>query len=859
MIHQSRRTTVGRRTVLATGAAGAGLAGLAVTSHAPPSSAGAADAAGGRGVFRHGVASGDPRAARRADLDPGHARPRASTPGSGHGTAGHGPLGGRDRQAVPPRRPPRRVRHRPEPRPHGQGRRDRAEARDLVPLPVPLPRRHQPDRPHPHRPGRATRCPANLRFGVVSCANLQAGWFRAYRDLAERDDLHAVLHLGDYLYEYGPGEYGYGQDNRDIRRHEPAHEMVSLADYRQRHAQYKRDPDLQDAAREVPLDRHLGRPRGHQRPVARRRGEPRRERGRLPDAPAPARTGRTTSGCRCGWTAPPGSATATRLFRRLRFGRLAELSMLDLRTYRSEQVASPAPPAPWPDGEVSDPDRTITGDRQLEWLKDSLRRAPRPQWKLVGNPVMIAPVNFGALPDELVDPINDVTGLLPEDGAPYNVDQWDGYTADRRAGLRATSATTASRTRVFITGDIHSGWACDLPYDAGDVPGRTDRGVGRRGVRLHLGDLQQPQGHHRHAAAHDEHRGRGRRSTPTTGTSSTSTSTTTASRCSTSPPKRAQMDWFVIGDRADQRRDDHLDHVVRHPGRQQPGRRRRPAGGCLMCEPPTRSRRRPTRRPRAVAPSSTAGAAGLVFSPRWLVLGARPPPPRPRDGSAPTCWSSTAAAPTRSTPTLTPNLHGAARRRAATTRGPVAAGDGDHPQPRDDDDRRAARTGTACRPTRSTTARSARSATMDRPARHPDRAPSSTGSTAPAARTGTVLSKEYLYGVFGDRATHRWEPAPIIPVSGHAPDAVHDGRRARDGRGVRPAPGVRQPRRHRPVRPRRPHRHRRSQAAATARAGRHRPPGAAVRRPAEVDRPLGALDGDRARRPLDGLVAAAPT
>ena len=90
-----------------------------------------------------------------------------------------------------------------------------------------------------------TSSPANLRFGVVSCANLQAGWFSAYRHLANRNDLHAVLHLGDYLYEYGPGEYGYGQSERDIRPHEPAREMVSLADYRRRHAQYKRDADLQ--------------------------------------------------------------------------------------------------------------------------------------------------------------------------------------------------------------------------------------------------------------------------------------------------------------------------------------------------------------------------------------------------------------------------------------------------------------------------------------------------------------------------------------------------------------------------------------------------------------------------------------
>jgi alkaline phosphatase D len=88
--------------------------------------------------------------------------------------------------------------------------------------------------------------PDHLRFGVVSCANLQAGWFSAYRHLARRDDLHAVLHLGDYLYEYGPGEYGYGQANEDVRPHDPAHEMVSLADYRRRHAQYKTDPDLQD-------------------------------------------------------------------------------------------------------------------------------------------------------------------------------------------------------------------------------------------------------------------------------------------------------------------------------------------------------------------------------------------------------------------------------------------------------------------------------------------------------------------------------------------------------------------------------------------------------------------------------------
>jgi hypothetical protein len=92
-----------------------------------------------------------------------------------------------------------------------------------------------------------------LRFGIVSCANLQAGWFSAYRHLAKRHDLDAVIHLGDYIYEYGPGEYGYGQGNVDVRPHDPPREMVTLADYRRRHAQYKRDRDLQKLHRRNPF------------------------------------------------------------------------------------------------------------------------------------------------------------------------------------------------------------------------------------------------------------------------------------------------------------------------------------------------------------------------------------------------------------------------------------------------------------------------------------------------------------------------------------------------------------------------------------------------------------------------------
>ena len=316
--------------------------------------------------------------------------------------------------------------------------------------------------------------PDNLRFGVVSCSNLPAGWFSAYRHLARRDDLDAVLHLGDYLYEYGPGQYGMGQENKEVRRHQPPREMVSLADYRQRHAQYKRDGDLQDLHAKYPFivtwddhevtnDQWRKGAENHDPSegdyLARRRRA-----HRAYDEWMPVRMGDTVD-----------LGDGTRLFRRIRFGRLAELSMLDLRTYRSKQVSLAMTPVPSPDAEVSDPDRTITGDAQMRWLKDSLLNG-HAQWKLVGNPVMIAPVEFPPFPQDVTSAVNDVTGLLPDDGMTYNVDQWDGYTADRHELFRFLRDNGINDT-VFLTGDIHSAWACDLPLDAGTYPASPSVGT----------------------------------------------------------------------------------------------------------------------------------------------------------------------------------------------------------------------------------------------------------------------------------------------------------------------------------------------------------------------------------------------
>lgn len=311
----------------------------------------------------------------------------------------------------------------------------------------------------------AASTPARVRFGVVSCANLQAGWFSAYRHLALRKDLHAILHLGDYLYEYAPGQYGMGQANADVRKHVPAHEIKTLADYRQRHAQYKQDTDLQRLHAFLPFittwDDHESAndayDKGAENHTEGAEGtwvERRDWSQRAYDEWMPTRLGGTAA------------LDGGRLYRRMRFGQLAELTMLDLRSYRSKQAAQ------YESSVVDDPERTITGESQMDYLKASLNEA-RAQWKLIGNPVMIAPVLVPPLPTSITDHVTKKTGVLPADGAPYNADQWDGYTADRRE-VYAHIRDHGVQNTVFLTGDIHSAWACDLPVDAGSYPLLSD-------------------------------------------------------------------------------------------------------------------------------------------------------------------------------------------------------------------------------------------------------------------------------------------------------------------------------------------------------------------------------------------------
>nr|WP_241258682.1 alkaline phosphatase D family protein [Rhodococcus aetherivorans] len=293
-----------------------------------------------------------------------------------------------------------------------------------------------------------------LRFAVVSCSNWEAGFFGVYRHLAARPDLDAVVHLGDYLYEYGTGEYASG-GNRVVRPHDPRHEIVTLADYRIRHGQYKSDPDLQRLHALLPWivvwddhesanDAWSGGAQNHDPAVE--------------GAWAERRAAALQAYLEWQPLRPGGTADAPRLYRRLQFGDLAELSMLDLRSYRTEQVHG---------RRIDDPARTITGAEQMAWLTAGVTSSGT-RWQLIGNPVMITPVLLPPLDERTTAALTAVAGL-PAAGAPFNVDQWDGYPADRRRLLDAIRAS--GRDVVFLTGDIHSSWAADIPVDAANYPG----------------------------------------------------------------------------------------------------------------------------------------------------------------------------------------------------------------------------------------------------------------------------------------------------------------------------------------------------------------------------------------------------
>lgn len=300
--------------------------------------------------------------------------------------------------------------------------------------------------------GRTRTAPAagayvdKFNFAFASCSDWQFGFFAAYGALAQ-EDLDLVVHLGDYIYEYGAEAGG-------PRQHEGP-EVGSLESYRNRHAQYKTDFNLQAAHAAFPwvvtwddhetennyagdVDEEIGTP--PEEFLARRANAyqayyehmPLRRRS-LPLGPD------------------------LRLYRRLTFGDLLEFNVLDTRQYRTDQPCNDQL-GPRCAGAL-DPSATLLGPQQEAWLNRNLATSAA-KWNVLAQQVMMAQFDFFS--DRIAGP-----------GAQgYNPDQWDGYVAARNRLFEFLRQRRPSNP-VVITGDIHSSWAHDLKANFDDPGSET--------------------------------------------------------------------------------------------------------------------------------------------------------------------------------------------------------------------------------------------------------------------------------------------------------------------------------------------------------------------------------------------------
>ncbi len=277
--------------------------------------------------------------------------------------------------------------------------------------------------------------PASLAMAFVSCSNFPAGYFTAYRRMAqEQPDL--VLHLGDYQYEGG----GTG-----VGRAHVGPETKTLAGYRQRYGQYKSDEDLQAAHAAAPWlvvwDDHE---------VDNNYADD------MPEKPAeqPTFLERRAAAYQAYYENMPlrrrsvPAGPDLQLYRRVQWGDLANFHMMDTRQYRSDQACG--------DGykdcpAAADPARSLPGAEQEQWLLDGFRRSTA-RWDLLGQQVF-----FGRRDNN------------PTAATTVSMDAWDGYPASRQ---RVTQGWVDAGVRnpVVLTGDVHAHWASDLYLDY-DNPG----------------------------------------------------------------------------------------------------------------------------------------------------------------------------------------------------------------------------------------------------------------------------------------------------------------------------------------------------------------------------------------------------
>ncbi|MEZ4776414.1 MAG: alkaline phosphatase D family protein [Bacteroidia bacterium] len=279
-----------------------------------------------------------------------------------------------------------------------------------------------------------------LKFAVVSCNNYQHGYFTAYRHIAERKDLNAVIHLGDYIYE----SFASKRDPRwpKERIHEPQKEIITLSDYRQRYAQYRSDPDLQEAHRVLPFitvwDDHESSNNSN------KNGAP----GHNPERDGEWATRLQNAKQAYFEWMPIRDYPGQKVYRKISYGKMADLLMVDTRTEGRDPQIYDIDRA-----ELSDSNRSILGAEQLDWLLKNLESS-QARWKVLGNQVIFSPLYASHLSKKIENAMLDI---------------WDGYPAERLKITRFLQEEKIDNV-VILTGDFHVSMVFDVPVDDWNFP-----------------------------------------------------------------------------------------------------------------------------------------------------------------------------------------------------------------------------------------------------------------------------------------------------------------------------------------------------------------------------------------------------
>ncbi len=288
-----------------------------------------------------------------------------------------------------------------------------------------------------------------FRMGITSCSHYQAGYFNAYGRLADQNDVDVVLHLGDYIYEYGIGSVG---DSILPRLMEPSHEILTLGDYRTRHSLYRLDKDLRRLHQQYPFiniwdDHEIANNTwtdGAQNHSPETEGDFHERKAAayqvflewLPIREAP-------------------NGERTKIYRSFQIGNLIDLMMLDTRHEGRMQQTDV-------DSIIQQENRTILGQEQYEWLENQLLSS-KSQYRILGNQVVFSPIN--------------TLGIVA------NEDSWDGY-APERAKIYSLIKDHDIDNFIILTGDIHMALTADIVIDPSGYKPEEDGATKSIGVEL---------------------------------------------------------------------------------------------------------------------------------------------------------------------------------------------------------------------------------------------------------------------------------------------------------------------------------------------------------------------------------------